>query len=82
MNTLWYCPTKEHHKAADWKKLRIHTMLLVHLKAIERSKTKKVHTAWSHLYKTTENAWRIPWTEKPGGLWSMGCRESDTTEAT
>ena len=25
-------------------------------------------------------AWRIPWTEKPGGL--QGCKESDTTEAT
>ena len=23
-------------------------------------------------------AWRIPWTEEPGGLW--GCKESDTTE--
>ena len=22
-------------------------------------------------------AWRIPWTEEPGGLW--GCQESDTT---
>ena len=22
----------------------------------------------------------IPWTEEPGGLWSMGCKESDTTE--
>ena len=25
-------------------------------------------------------AWRIPWTEKPGRLWSMGLQESDTTE--
>ena len=25
-------------------------------------------------------AWRIPWTEEPGGLWSMGCKESDKTE--
>ena len=25
-------------------------------------------------------AWRIPWTEEPGGLQSMGCEESDTTE--
>ena len=24
--------------------------------------------------------WRIPWTEEPGGLWSMGPRESDTTD--
>ena len=26
-------------------------------------------------------AWRIPWTEEPGGLQSMGSQESDTTEA-
>ena len=26
-------------------------------------------------------AWRIPWTEEPGGLHSMGHNESDTTEA-
>ena len=25
-------------------------------------------------------AWRIPWTEELGGLESMGCKESDTTE--
>ena len=25
-------------------------------------------------------AWRIPWTEEPGGPW--GCKESDTTEVT
>ena len=24
-------------------------------------------------------AWRIPWTEEPGGLQSMGSKESDTT---
>ena len=27
-------------------------------------------------------AWKIPWTEEPRGLRSIGCRESDTTEAT
>ena len=25
-------------------------------------------------------AWRIPWTEEPGGLQSWGCKEWDTTE--
>ena len=25
-------------------------------------------------------AWRIPWTEEAGGLQSMGCKESETTE--
>ena len=27
-------------------------------------------------------AWRIPWTDEPGRLQSMGSQESDTTEAT
>ena len=27
-------------------------------------------------------AWRIPWTEEPGGLQVHGVAESDTTEAT
>ena len=25
-------------------------------------------------------AWKIPWTEEPGGLQSMGHKQSDTTE--
>ena len=25
-------------------------------------------------------AWRIPWTEEPGGLWSTGSQRVDTTE--
>ena len=25
-------------------------------------------------------AWKIPWTEEPGRLQSMDCKESDTTE--
>ena len=25
-------------------------------------------------------AWRIPWTEEPGGLQFRGCKEYDTTE--
>ena len=25
-------------------------------------------------------AWRVPWTEEPGGLQSRGHKESDTTE--
>ena len=25
-------------------------------------------------------AWRIPWTEEPGGLGPRGCQELDTTE--
>ena len=27
-------------------------------------------------------AWRIPWTEEPGGLWFMGPKGSYMTEAT
>ena len=25
-------------------------------------------------------AWKIPWTEEPGGLPSMGCKDSDSTK--
>ena len=25
-------------------------------------------------------AWRIPWTEEPGGLWSWNCEELDIIE--
>ena len=27
-------------------------------------------------------AWRIPWTEEPGGPQSIGCKELDMTEVT
>ena len=27
-------------------------------------------------------AWRISWTEEPGGLLSMGCKEPNMTEET
>ena len=27
-------------------------------------------------------AWRIAWIEEPGGLQSMGCKKSDTTDTT
>ena len=27
-------------------------------------------------------AWRTPWTEKPGGLQSIGCKDSNMTEVT
>ena len=27
-------------------------------------------------------AWEVPWTEEPGGLQSMGHKESDMTEVT
>ena len=26
-------------------------------------------------------AWKIPWTEEPGGLQSMGCKELDMTDS-
>ena len=39
-----------------------------------RSLEKKMATQSSNV------AWEIPWTEKPGGLQSMGRKESDMTE--
>ena len=32
--------------------------------------------------RSSSFAWRIPWTEEPGGLRFMGHKESDTTEMT
>ena len=32
--------------------------------------------------KDLKDNWRIPWTEEPGGLQSIGCKELDTTEVT
>ena len=28
------------------------------------------------------SAWKISWTEEPGGLWSMGSQRVNTTEVT
>ena len=30
-----------------------------------------------HAVQSSTLAWRIPWTEEPGGLQSIGCNESD-----
>ena len=35
---------------------------------------------WSRKWQPSFLAWRIPWTEEPGGLQSMGTKESDRTE--
>ena len=40
-------------------------------------------TIFTGLYNMSHSstlAWKIPWTEEPGGLQSMGSIESDTTE--
>ena len=36
--------------------------------------------AGGHATHSSVLAWRIPWTEEPGGLQSVGCRELETTE--
>ena len=41
--------------------------------------------AWRRAWLPTHSsilAWRIPWTEKPGGLRPWGCKQSDRTEVT
>ena len=49
----------------------------------EREKKKSQRTeTWSLLAMAPHSstlAWKIPWTEEPGGLRSMGHKESDTT---
>ena len=40
--------------------------------------------SWRRGWQPKSNllAWRIPWTEEPGRLQSMGCKQSDVTEVT
>lgn len=35
---------------------------------------------WCASFKSQGWCWEIPWTEVPGGLQSLGCKESDATE--
>src|SRR5574341_156566 len=58
-----------HGVAKSWTQLRDYTFTF-HFHALE----KEMATHSSSL------AWRIPWTEEPGGLQFMGLLESDTTE--
>ena len=37
---------------------------------------------WGTATHSSIPAWRIPWAEKPGRLWSLGHKELDTTEVT
>ena len=37
------------------------------------------HQQW--VFSSSSLGWKIPWTEEPGRLWSIGSQESDTTEA-
>ena len=60
-----------HGVAKSWTRLSNFTFTF-HFHALE----KKMATHSSVL------AWRIPWTEKPGGCRLWGRTESDTTEAT
>ena len=50
--------------------------MVKNLPAMQESQVEKGMTTHSSIL-----AWRTPWTEKPGGLQSMGS-ESDMTEAT
>ena len=35
---------------------------------------------WCASFKSQGWCWEIPWTEVPGGLQSLGCKELDATE--
>ena len=37
-------------------------------------------TLWEIATHSSISAWKIPWTEEPGGLQSKGCKEPDMTE--
>ena len=57
---------------------------LKHLPAMEETWVQSL--GWENLLEkemathSSILAWKIPWTEEPGGLQSMGSQKSDTTE--
>ena len=60
------------------------TQMIKHLPAKQETRVRSL--GWEDLLekgKATHSsilAWRIPWTEEPGGLSPRGCTESDKTE--
>ena len=56
---------------------REHIMYYIYIKSIREKNLKIICTMVSH---SSTFAWKIPWTEEPGGLQFMGSLESDTTE--
>ena len=63
-------------------------MVRTHLPMQETEEMQVQSLAWEDPLEegmTTHSSildWRIPWTEKPGGLQFMGRKESDMTETT
>ena len=52
---------------------------------VAKSRTERLHFHFTFLEKemtihSSTIAWKIPWTDEPGGLQSTGRKESDTTE--
>ena len=65
--------------AANWMVITVYTRYQVsHRLYLGFSRFRTLEKAMAPHSSTL--AWKIPWTEKPGGLQSMGSLESDTTE--
>ena len=55
--------------------IRFHLFIFVFISITLVGRSEKAVASHSSTF-----SWKIPWTEEPGGLQSMGSQESDTTE--
>ena len=65
---------------AKWQ--RIHLQCRNHRRCRFDPWVRKVHWRRGQATHSSILAWRIPWTEEPGGLQSIGSQKSDMTEVT
>ena len=72
-------------KHADFSQSSLVAQMVKNLPAVQEMWVRSL--GWEDLMKGMAThfsilAWRIPWTEEPGGLQFMGSKESDTAEHT
>ena len=72
---LWYIYTMEYYSAITQNTFESVLMRWMKLEPIIQSEVSQKETPIQYSL-----AWKIPWTEEPGRLQSIGSLESDTTE--
>ena len=69
-------------KSRQVQKVQANMCTCSRLLFMQQKRVNKTHISSLEKEKAAHSsipAWRIPWTEEPGGLLSMGSKESDTT---